>query len=76
MKGRRVALSQREDGYIISTVKSFDNLYGKYETAFWLPGFNVIRILEGYNTIEEAEKGHEKYLKMSEKQLINCEVIE
>ena len=32
----RIRLTKREDGYIISTVKSYDNWHGAYETAIML----------------------------------------
>ena len=61
----RVRLTKREDGYIISTVKSYDNWYGAYETAIALKGLDHWKIAEGYETKEEAIKGHEKYVNMS-----------
>ena len=36
----RIRLTKREDGYIISTVKSYDNWYGTYETAIMWAGKN------------------------------------
>lgn len=71
---RRLKLSKREDGYIISTVKSFDNWYGEYETAICYRTDNW-RIAEGYKTEEEAIKGHEKYLKMTAKEIERLEFI-
>ena len=61
----RIRLTKREDGYIISTVKSYDNWYGAYETAIRLEGLDYWSIAEGYETKEEAIKGHEKYVNMS-----------
>ena len=61
----RIRLTKREDGYIISTVKSYDNWYGAYETAIMLEGLDYWNIAEGYKTEEEAIKGHEKYVNMS-----------
>ena len=61
----RMRLTEREDGYIISTVKSYDNWYGAYETAIALKGLDYWKIAEGYKTKEEAIKGHEKYVNMS-----------
>ena len=61
----------RKDGTIISTVKpTFMAWYGKYETAKvnGTPPNERIFILEGYETIEEAEKGHQKYLNMSQEE--------
>ena len=62
----RIDLTKREDGYIVSTVKpTFMAWYGKYETAIMLKGGFNWRIAEGYETEEEARKGHEKYVNMS-----------
>ena len=61
----RIRLTKREDGYIISTVKSYDYRYGAYETAIMLEGLDCWNIAEGYSTEEEAIKGHEKYVNMS-----------
>ena len=61
----RIDLTKREDGYIISTVKSYDNCYGPYETAIMLEGLDCWNIAEGYETEEEARIGHEKYVNMS-----------
>ena len=65
----RIRLTKREDGYIISTVKSYDNCYGAYETAIMLEGLDYWSIAEGYKTEEEAIKGHEKYVAMSEEEI-------
>ena len=71
----RIRLTKREDGYIISTVKSYDNWYGAYETAIALKGLNHWKIAEGYKTKEEAIKGHEKYVAMSEEEINKIEWI-
>ena len=60
----RLRYTKREDGYILSTISSYDNWYGRYETAIRLEGIETWRIVEGYNTKEEALKGHEKYSDM------------
>ena len=52
----RIRLTKREDGYIISTVKSYDNWYGAYETAIALKGLDYWSIAEGYETEEEINK--------------------
>ena len=39
--------------------------YGKYETAVMIDEDLGWRIAEGYETEEEARKGHEKYVNMS-----------
>ena len=62
----RIDLTKREDEYIVSTVKSmFMAWYGKYETAVMIDEDLGWRIAEGYETKEEARKGHEKYVNMS-----------
>lgn len=71
----RIRLTKREDGYIISTVKSYDNWYGAYETAIMLEGLDCWNIAEGYSTKEEANKGHEKYVAMSEEEINKIEWI-
>lgn len=71
----RIRLTKREDGYIISTVKSYDNWHGAYETAIMLEGLDYWNIAEGYGTEEEAIKGHEKYATMSEEEINKIEWI-
>ena len=71
----RIRLTKREDGYIISTVKSPDYRYGAYETAIMLEGLDYWNIAEGYSTEEEAIKGHEKYVAMSEEEINKIEWI-
>lgn len=71
----RIRLTKREDEYIISTVKSYDNWYGAYETAIALKGLDHWKIAEGYKTEEEAIKGHEKYVAMSEEEINKIEWI-
>ena len=71
----RIRLTEREDGYIISTVKSYDNWYGAYETAIGLKDLEHWKIVEGYETKEEAIKGHEKYVAMSEEEINKIEWI-
>ena len=62
----RIDLTKREDGFIVSTVKStFMVWHGKYETAIMLEDLDCWRIAEGYETEEEARIGHEKYVNMS-----------
>lgn len=72
----RIGLTKREDGYIVSTVEPpFMAWYGKYETAIGLEEGSGWRIAEGYETEEEAIKGHEKYVAMSEKEINKIEWI-
>ena len=71
----RVGLTEREDNVVISTVKPhFMAWYGEYETAisidhkFW-------KIARGYNTLEEAIKGHARFSSMSKEELMNYKYI-
>ena len=72
----RVGLTKREDGVVISTIESSPLVawYGRYETAisidheFW-------RIARGYNTLEEAIKGHARFSSMSKEELMNYKYI-
>lgn len=73
----RVKLTYRKDNYIISTIKSLDNWYGKYETAIIYSGYvrcNV-DVVKGYETEEEAIKGHEEYEKMATDEIERLERI-
>ena len=71
----RVGLTERKDGVVISTIAPyFLDWYGKYETAVSIDG-KPWRIAEGYGTLEEAEKGHDKFSKMSKEELINYKYI-
>lgn len=71
----RLKYTKREDGYVVSTIISLDNWYGKYETAIRLDGMWDWRIAEGYNSKEEALKGHEKYINMTEEDINNINYI-
>ena len=72
----RVGLTKREDGVVISTIESSPLVawYGRYETAisidhtFW-------RIAKGYNTLEEAIKGHARFSSMSKEELMEYKYI-
>ena len=65
----------RKDNVFISTVKvTFLKWHGEYETAVSIDN-KPLRILEGYDTKEEAIKGHNKYKNMSKEELINFEYI-
>lgn len=75
MNFRRVALTHRKDGYVISTVRSFDDLYGKYETAYWYDIFQDVKILKGYPTREEAIKGHDYFCNISTEELKKYKII-
>lgn len=64
------------EGIILSTVKPmFMAWYGPYETAITFDNQKSWRILEGYGTLEEAKKGHEKYKNMSIEKLRKFDFI-
>lgn len=69
----RLKLTKREDGYTFSTIRSLVNWYGAYETAIIHNG--NIRIAEGYDTEEEALKGHEKYVNMTADEIAKIDFI-
>ena len=48
--------------------------YGNYETAVSIDG-NDWRILEGYETEQQAREGHSKYENMSKQELLNFDYI-
>lgn len=69
-----VKLTKFENGLTLSTVKvPFAPWYGIYETALIKNG--EFFILKGYDTLEEAISGHEKFTKMSEKELTEYDYI-
>ena len=73
----RVGLTKREDGVVISTIESSPLVawYGRYETAisidhsFWM-------IAKGYDTLEDAIKGHARFSSMSKEELIEYKYID
>lgn len=71
----RIGFTVRKDGFIVSTIRSLDNWYGKYETAITYKGYYVWKIAEGYNTEKEAIKGHKKYVNMTADEINNIEFI-
>ena len=60
----------------ISTARPYGALvcYGVYETAIIYDNGEVA-VLEGYDTLEDAIKGHCKYSLMTEKELENLPTI-
>ena len=63
-----------EEGVILSTVKPvYMAWYGEYETAITFDNQKNWIILKGYNTENEAIKGHEEFLKMNIDELKNLE---
>ena len=66
---------KREDGVVVSTVKvPALAWYGPYETAIRVEDMPW-RICEGYETKEEAIKGHEKYMNMGTDDLMKLDFI-
>ena len=73
----RVGLTKREDGMVISTIESSPLVawYGRYETAvsidhsFW-------RIAKGYDTLEDAIKGHARFSSMTKEELMEYKYID
>lgn len=68
LEERRIALFEK-DGYKLSTV-AIDAWYGDYETALIYKN-GLIIVIEGYDTEEEAIKGHDKYSAMSYEELLD-----
>ena len=68
--------TERKDGVVISTVRPyFMAWYGNYETAISIDG-NDWRILEGYETEQQAREGHSKYENMSKQELLNFDYMD
>ena len=72
----RVGLTKREDGVVISTIESSPLVawYGRYETAISID-HSFWRIAKGYDTLEEAIKGHARFSSMSKEELMNYKYI-
>ena len=67
--------TSRNDGVIISTVApSFLAWYGEYETAISIDG-KPWRIARGYESLEEAIEGHDRFSKMSKEELMGYKYI-
>ena len=67
--------TSRNDGVIISTVApSFLAWYGEYETAISIDG-KPWRIARGYESLEEAIEGQDRFSKMSKEELMNYKYI-
>ena len=72
----RVGLTEREDNVVISTVKPhFMAWYGEYETAISING-EPWRIAKGYDTLEEAIKGHARFSSMTKEELMSYKYID
>ena len=72
----RVGLTKREDGVVVSTIESSPLVawYGRYETAISID-HSFWRIAKGYDTLEEAIKGHARFSSMSKEELMNYKYI-
>ena len=74
-EGGLIMKTSRNDGVIISTVApSFLAWYGEYETAVSIDG-KPWRIARGYETLEEAIEGHDRFSSMSKEELMNYKYI-
>ena len=72
----RVGLTEREDKVVISTVKPhFMAWYGEYETVISID-CEPRRIAKGYDTLEEAIKGHARFSSMTKEELIEYKYID
>ena len=73
----RVGLTKREDGVVISTIESSPLVawYGRYETAVSID-YSVWGIAKGYDTLEEAIKGHARFSSMSKEELMEYKYID
>ena len=73
----RVGLTKREDGVVISTIESSPLVawYGRYETAISID-HSFWRIAKGYDTLEDAIKGHARFSSMSKEELIEYKYID
>ena len=73
----RVGLTEREDGVVISTIESSPLVawYGRYETAISID-HSFWRIAKGYDTLEDAIKGHARFSSMSKEELIEYKYID
>lgn len=69
-----IRITKFDNTFVLSTVNAkFEPWYGEYETALWKNG--SWHILEGYSNLEDARKGHEKFMDMSEKELDEYDYI-
>ena len=73
----RVGLTKREDGVVISTIESSPLVawYGRYETAISID-HSFWRIAKGYDTLEDAIKGHARFSSMSKEELMEYKYID
>ena len=73
----RVGLTKREDGVVTSTVEPSPLFawYGRYETAISID-YSFWRIAKGYDTLEEAIKGHARFSSMTKEELMEYKYID
>lgn len=72
----RLAYLEREDNVVFSTIKPpCLSWYGEYETAIAIDG-KPWRIYKGYDTEEEALKGHEELTKMTKEEILKLESLD
>lgn len=64
------------DSTTLSTIRPYGMAwYGNYETAISFDNQDTWYIIEGYDTEEDAIKGHKKYEQMSTSELEKLEFI-
>lgn len=72
----RIAYLEREDKVVFSTIKPpCLSWYGEYETAISIDGMPW-RIYRGYDSEEEAIKGHEELTKMTKEEILNLSSLD
>ena len=72
----RIAFLPREDKVVFSTIKApCLSWYGKYETAISIDG-KPWRIYRGYDSKEEAIKGHEELTKMTKEEILGLSSLD
>ena len=72
----RIAYLKREDNVEFSTIKVLClTWYGEYETAISIDGSDW-RIYKGYDSKEEALKGHEKLTKMTKEEILGLSSLD
>lgn len=72
----RLAYLEREDNVVFSTIKApCLAWYGEYETAISIDG-NPWRVCKGYDSEEEALKGHEEFVKMTKEEILKLESLD
>ena len=72
----RIAFLPREDKVVFSTIKPpCLSWYGEYETAISIDGSDW-RIYRGYDSKEEALKGHEELTKMTKEEILGLSSLD